>query len=902
VPSTLSRPPGRRSPRQRCALTALLFALATGTPALAQDAEPDPVVALLQQIQASVQAGDAALFRTFAAAGVAEAPLTRFTDRWFADATTNVVLQELDRQVLGEDGRRVTVEALVEASGAGRLATWRFDIAPGPDGWRIRDASTISAIEGLFRLALDPARQYRARDLVIQSEDLELRLPDGDVFVAAVEGRATAAVLMGRGEMIFQPAPEAERRQLERFSGAEILRAEFDAVFIRFNPQESELRLPADRLSSIDVEPDDLDRAQRIFERELVKSFVVDLPGLSLDPWSLLPPSGDLVAEIETRRYDTLTYIHSSNDAEDVALFNRARRRNISVYASRARLAERGPFYDEDDRAEYDVLDYSLDVGFSPQRLFLDGQARLRIRVRAESLSSFSLRLADTLVPRAVTSNVHGRLLYLRVRNQGRLVVNLPARAERGDEFTLSVQYAGRLEPQLLDRENLQLEPERPTQPRFEPPALVVQPEPAWVYSNRSDWYPQAPVSDYGTATIRFTVPDAFSAACSGAPVSGSPVTLSDADGGARRLYVFSATSPVRYLACVVSKFPLLETRVLALPHSPPGAVTADASRDVSLHLMSASRDRNRSRETLARAERILTFYASVMRDVPYPELTLAIVESLVPGGHAPGYLVVLRQPLLTTPFVWGNDPASFEGFDDFFLAHELAHQWWGQAAGWENYHEQWLSEGFAQYFAALYAEHDRGAGTFRNILRQLTRWTRSESDQGPVYLGYRIGHLDADMRAFRAVIYNKGAIALHMLRELVGDEAFFEGLRGFYGRQRFAKAGTADLRVAMEEASGRSLAAFFEQWIFGQDLPSVDVGWTADARTLRLTIQQRGPVFQVPLPVTLVYANGTRADVTVPLHEGRAEVELPLAGRLRTVEVNRDDTIPVEVDVRAGT
>jgi len=880
---------------------ALLVAVWGVSPAAAQDAEPDPVFELLQLIQAAASTGDQAGFRGLAAPDAPAEPLSRFIERWVSGDTTSVVLQERDRQALGEHGRRVIVEALVEAGAAGRLATWRFDMSPVAEGWRISDATTVSAIEGLFRLTLDPTRQFRARDLVIRSEDLELRLPDGDVFVAAAGRGVTAAVLLGRGEMIFRPAPEAERRQLERFNGAEVLRAEFDAVFLRFHPDDTDERLPPDRLLPVPVDRNQLDGAERLFEADLVKSFVVDLPGLSLEPRALLPPPGDLVAEIHTRRHDTLTFAHSSADAEDVVLFDRNRRKLISVYASRARLAARGRFYDEDDRASYDILDYNIDVRFSPDRLFLDGQARLRIRVRADGLSSFSLRLANALVPRAVSSSVHGRLLYLRVRNQDRLVVSLPAQAERGDEFTVSVHYAGRLEPQALDRENLQFEPGPPPVPRVPPPPLTLRAEPAWLYSERSNWYPQAPVSDYGTAIIRFTVPDAFGVACSGMPLSGSPVTLPEADGGAARLFLFSVRSPVRYLACVVSRFAQTETRTLTLPYDAAGAAPADADREIPLHLMSASRDRNRSRNALASTERILTFYASVMRDVPYPQLTLAVIESLVPGGHAPGHLVVLRQPLLQTPYVWTSDPAYFQGVGDFFLAHELAHQWWGQAIGWQNYHEQWLSEGLAQYFAALYAEHDRGAGTFLNILRQFTRWTRSASDQGPVYLGYRIGHLDDDARAFRAVVYNKGAIVVHMLRELLGDEAFFGGLRRFYATHRFSKAGTADLRAAMEQASGQSLAAFFEQWIFGQQLPVVDVGWTADDRTLRLSIQQQGPAFQVPLPVTLVYADGTRTTVTVPVNEARADLELPLDGRLRTIEINPDDTIPVEVNVRAG-
>jgi aminopeptidase N len=87
----------------------------------------------------------------------------------------------------------------------------------------------------------------------------------------------------------------------------------------------------------------------------------------------------------------------------------------------------------------------------------------------------------------------------------------------------------------------------------------------------------------------------------------------------------------------------------------------------------------------------------------------------------------------------------------------------------------------------------------------------------GPIYLGYRVGHVKGDSRVFRAVIYNKSAVVLHMLRRLVGDEKFFAGLRRFYREYRFRKAGTDDLRRVMEQESGLSLERFFEQWIYGR-------------------------------------------------------------------------------------
>ena len=94
----------------------------------------------------------------------------------------------------------------------------------------------------------------------------------------------------------------------------------------------------------------------------------------------------------------------------------------------------------------------------------------------------------------------------------------------------------------------------------------------------------------------------------------------------------------------------------------------------------------------------------------------------------------------------------------------------------------------------------------FRQVIAQMARWTLDRSDQGPVYLGYRLGHIRNDGRVFRALVYNKGALTLHMLRKLIGDDAFFRGLRRFYATWRFKKAGTEDVKAAFELEANRDL------------------------------------------------------------------------------------------------
>ena len=279
--------------------------------------------------------------------------------------------------------------------------------------------------------------------------------------------------------------------------------------------------------------------------------------------------------------------------------------------------------------------------------------------------------------------------------------------------------------------------------------------------------------------------------------------------------------------------------------------------------------------------------FAKIVGEAPYPDFTIAAVEDNLPGGHSPPYFAMLLQPLPTSPFSWSQDPVAFEViYPHLFLAHEVAHQWWGHAVGWKNYHEQWLSEGLAQYFAVLYAGTDRGQDVVRNLIAQMRQSAAQYASQGPISLGYRLGHIQNEGRVFRAIEYNKSAVVLHMLRRLMGDQAFFAGIRRFYAANRFQKAGTDDFRVAMEAETPIKLARFFDRWITEAAIPRLNVTSRIEpsGKTAIVRIEQLGELFDFPYTVSVQYTDGRTEDITIPVSEAVTDHTIELKGTVRRI------------------
>ena len=250
----------------------------------------------------------------------------------------------------------------------------------------------------------------------------------------------------------------------------------------------------------------------------------------------------------------------------------------------------------------------------------------------------------------------------------------------------------------------------------------------------------------------------------------------------------------------------------------------------------------------------VLAFYSEWIGPFSYEKLANVQSTSAAGGMEAASAIFYATGSVSGTRNVrWRN-----------VVIHEIAHQWFGNAVTENDWNDVWLSEGFATYFTLLFQEHAYGRDEFVEGLRKSRAGIIELDAKLP---GYRVVHENLVNMAnvTNRLTYEKGAWTLHMLRQRVGDEAFWAGIRAYHARYREATASTADFRAEMERASGQELRAFFDQWLVRGGIPKLEGSWTWNARTRQVEVEVRqvqdGAPFVMPLEIAIAL-NGAPARV----------------------------------------
>jgi len=302
--------------------------------------------------------------------------------------------------------------------------------------------------------------------------------------------------------------------------------------------------------------------------------------------------------------------------------------------------------------------------------------------------------------------------------------------------------------------------------------------------------------------------------------------------------------------------------------------------------------DRAYAMQGFAPANPSLKFFSQTVAPYPYEKLALIIGATRF-GGMENSSAIVFSSTLFNAR----AEPLSNvfkirEGLRDV-IAHEIAHQWFGDSVTEATWSDLWLSEGFADYFAGLFIQHYEGEPDFQRYMKNLadTYFNYEKNTRTPIH----DTNTEDLFKLLNANNYQKGAWVLHMLRAELGDAQFFSGIRIYYDAHKNATATSEDLRAAFEKASGRDLRDFFARWIYGAGHPSYELSWQWNEKTnkLRMMLKQRQPepAFPNAVPIDILTANGKRRVVLKPTGKQTVD-EVKLDGAPTGINIDPDNTI----------
>ncbi len=298
------------------------------------------------------------------------------------------------------------------------------------------------------------------------------------------------------------------------------------------------------------------------------------------------------------------------------------------------------------------------------------------------------------------------------------------------------------------------------------------------------------------------------------------------------------------------------------------------------------------AKEIFAHTPEMIRFFAEKL-DYPYPwsKFSQIITKDYVSGAMENTTAVIYGD------FIQKTDRELIDNANDFIIAHELFHHWFGDLVTTESWANLTLQEGFANYSEHLWQEYkygDDAAGFQRKNERQGYLSSIMQTGTHPlIWYGY-----DDKEQMFDGHSYNKGGLVLHMLRHYLGDDAFYSGLNKYLKDHAYSAVEVDELRMAFEDVAGIDLHWFFDQWYLeaGHPILELTYDYDPDARTLSLTVDQTqdaessSPIYQLPVTVGIFDGEGNETQYDLFIDDREEIFEFDYESVPALVVFDRDD------------
>ena len=412
-----------------------------------------------------------------------------------------------------------------------------------------------------------------------------------------------------------------------------------------------------------------------------------------------------------------------------------------------------------------------------------------------------------------------------------KLIVPLPAAAKAGDKFEIAIRYEGKPAKGMYfilpDKDY----PDRPRQ--------------IWTQGESEDTRYYLPTYDY--PNDRLTTETILTVPASWITVSnGKLMNVSEDGKGLKTWYWKESVPSSTYLITVVAgEF----DEITDTWHGIPVTYYAPKGRGDRLPL------------NYGRTPAMMELFSKKFGvDYPWEKYAQVMVDDFVAGGMENSSATTNNSSSLVHPKL---APEYFTGEDDL-ISHELGHQWFGDLVTCKDWGDIWLNEGFATFLEALWTEAHYGKDQ-----ADYERWNNAREwfESNSLWNKPIVRHDFDDSSEFDGNAYNKAGWVLYMLRQQIGEDAFYRGLKYYLDVNRGKSVVTADLAKAIEESAHVNVDQFFSQWLYGAGAPKFDLSYTYDGEKhqVMLTVTQiqkvegRVGLFRVPVEVAITTGSGPK-------------------------------------------
>lgn len=748
-------------------------------------------------------------------------------------------------------------------------------------------ANADDTYQKLRGLSLDDA--VKVQDLEIRRDVARLRLTGTISFGEAIDGRRTLAVFTGEGELIFEPSMIWEQRNLALYLGQTSLREPFGSAVLWFTDEtEKELRASASEAAVDSNASGALERMRsrlRKRDKRPDSSLEAMLQGEDMDNVEAVvmralahgPGEGVFMAYLHGNKYDDLRFFVRPTGAlpqilspEEVALVHvrpNANDEGIWYLAHREEEYQSNTHDSREEKNPVDALHYQMETTIQKNKKL---EATCKIRFKA-------LRDGERVIP-------FGLLPELRVESvkmggeeigfiqedeeaDGSFYVLLPQPTKKGEETEIEVSYFGEDVIRSAGGGN-------------------------FAVGARTSWYPSlGSFNDRATFDITFHYPKSFELVSVGM-LQGDVEKGKDYSTARWASEVPLAVAGFNYgdfnkksveddaLEYLVEGY--ATTRAPDFLKQTGDALPSMGPRGATMGAMGQLSPKRMMEHAMSEAQVSMRLFTKYFGPLPYGRIAITQQPQFSFGQSWPSLVYLPVSAFLDGTQRWqllGGGAFKFNHFIQEVTPHEVAHQWWGHIVGWASYHDQWLSEGLADFSAGLFLQATRK--TPQDYLQFLERSRKeileknefgfSANDAGPIWMGQRIS-TPRTGAAYSRLVYPKGGYVLHMLRQMMhdnqtGDGRFVAMMQDFVKSHHNQNASTESFKEVVErhmtpgmdfEGNG-TMDWFFRQWVYGSEIPSYELAYKLEpgengqtVLTAQLTQSGVSDEFAMPVPIYL--------------------------------------------------